>query len=223
MDIGKSFFPGQRLKLTLENYTQLAAVKPTETQPGRGKRKKLAVSMEFDGERVAGMPTWIFAGYEALATDDNHGARFHYAEDTMMERLTVTMYMQSDSPHQWFEPLASSVIEKLRWKRLGKEEKARFYLEFFITVTDTENVHTWCKENFGGTFHATFDQPQGSLFDAPTASPTPAVVDVKEDEEPDTDDDDKDDEEEESYMGKEHDDDFRTTPLKSVRSRKTLQ
>jgi hypothetical protein len=228
MDLGKSFFPGQRIKLTLDDYHQLAAEKPKEGKEGKGKRKKLHLSLEFTGDRVAGMPEWVYNGYLALAQDKNYIARMHYSDLTQIEQITVTFYSNSDAS-ALFSPLASSILEKFQWVKEGREEKARFWLLFKAEVIDTAAIHDFCKNNYGAEFYANFDQPQEVLDFEKAGREAAASKPVIEGEYQEVSDEEgeqervenqSDDDDDEDYSGKEHDEDFRSTPLVSAAKRR---
>jgi hypothetical protein len=227
--LGSKFFPGQRKRLTLNDYAQLEA-----NDEQRSKRKKLTVSMEIDGtNNLAGMPEWVHEAYVYIAKDGNYAKRVQYSDETAMKGITFTIYSTPEG-QQCFSPLTRCVLKKLQMVRKGKEDKARFHLQFVIYTPDTLDLHQWLDDHFAKEFWASFDQGQMEL-ELQKGDVVELVADGGDDDDdyedddidPEDEDEDENDEtevqevtvHEPNYLGKEHDDSFRSTPLVSAAAR----
>jgi hypothetical protein len=177
--LGRTFFPGVRKYLYLDNYVPLRG-RGDKDGDGALSQKKLMLAMELTGEAATGMPGWVGNAIDFIAEDDTGAGRVTFNKSRTMPGMTIEVYATADTKERALL-LTACEFAKFTLEREGLEEKTKFWLSWQVRCADPLQLHQWLHGHFHQQFAAAFSQGQQVIdFDS-----VPVAHQAKEEKKPD--------------------------------------
>jgi hypothetical protein len=183
-------FGGNRRETVLVSY-QVLQTKAKE------KRIKFSVKMPLSNRSLVGVPEWISDSFEPMSEDDS--AQTMCKLDRMLEGMTLEVF-STDTIKRASLVLTGVTVSDLKLQRdgEGKDGEVSLYATFYSSAN--MQAYQWAWELLRGTFYAAFEYSQTEM-------------NFSQDEEVDQDEPEGEEAEPATnYMGKEHDEAFKSTP-----------
>ncbi len=210
MSLETTFFSGNaRREIFVADYRPLGI-------GGGAQLKKLLLRMPIGQEQsLLGVPDWIGAAFDSVAKDANHQGRINLEPE--LKGMTLEVFATSEGEHCALL-LTRCTLKGFHMVRVGKQEKARFFLIFTVYTPNSLELHSWLNEHYGMSSFVKFYVDQSSLLDDEADADDPAEEDDESAEGEDAEDEDEDYEAaRQEALSAAHYDEFpdaaRTTPL----------